>query len=311
MRRIFLTGIGGDVACAIIRCIFDKCQGDELYGIDIREYTPYMKLFKHVEIAPRYTDSIYWDYIKAFVLNHEITHFIPTTEPEILIMNEHRVFFENNNIKLLLNNEKVLDICTSKYKTSKYLHDIGIDVPRTFKAEEYSGELGYPFILKADFGRGSSSLKIINTEADWMEASKKNMVCQQLIGVKDKEYTIGVFSNGHDVHSITMRRELGLGGMSIYVECCDIPEITEIARKVAKALQLYGSINIQLREENNKYYIFEINPRLSSTTGFRHLMGFTDVIWWLQTIDDEEIYPFYSDAKGKIGVKLTEDVIVN
>jgi carbamoyl-phosphate synthase large subunit len=51
---------------------------------------------------------------------------------------------------------------------------------------------------------------------------------------------------------------------------------------VAKALQLRGSINIQLRLRDGYPYIFEINPRFSSTVVARHKLGFSDVLWSLQ-----------------------------
>lgn len=310
MRKILLTGIGGDVACAVIRCIMEDEENIELYGIDIKKYTPYMKKFKRADTAPGYTKEAQWiHYIKEYILKYGITHFLPITEPEILIADKYRDFFRDANTKLMINNSNILKICTSKYKTACFLKENRFDAPETYYAEKYMGELKFPFIVKADYGCGSSSLQIVRDSSQWKYIEKKNMVCQELIGDIDHEYTVGVFSNGRAVESIIYRRQLGYGGMSVAVECVAIPEISAISEKVARLLKLEGSINIQMREWNGKYYIFEINPRLSSTVGFRHKMGFTDTVWWLNLIDGKQQKIIFEMPVGAVGIKMTDDII--
>lgn len=310
MRKILLTGVGGDVACAITRCLLDWKADRELYGLDIKKYTPYMHEFQETSIAPAFTDASYQQYIEEYILEKGITHFLPTTEPEILIADKNRDFFDRNNVKLLINNKQILDICTSKCKTSMFLQANGITAPATYHAEDYAEGLEYPFILKSDFGRGSKSLCLINNESDWSQAVKNGMVCQEYVGNPESEFTVGVFSDGHNTNSIIYRRNLGLGGLSVTVECCKNHKIEKIAQKVAEIFCLKGCINIQIREDKDDFYIFEINPRLSSTTGFRHMMGFTDVIWWIEMLDGIYSYKKIIPPYGAIGVKSLEDKIV-
>lgn len=311
MRKILITGIGGDIACAIIRCILDEFKNDEIYGIDIKEYTPYMDQIKQAIVAPRYTEDNYVPFLKKLILENGITHFLPTSETEIIIAAENRSFFKENGIKLLINNDIIIKTCTSKYQTAVFLKDAGIDVPLTYLADEYKGELSYPFIVKADSGSGGKKLKIIQDQEQWNKVVKENMVCQQLIGDVDNEYTVGIFSDGIQVRTIVLKRYLGPGGMSVEVHCCENPDIQAIAEKIAIAYNLHGCINVQLRKHESRYYVFEINPRLSSTTGFRHKMGFQDVIWWFMLMDGEDIPYYQNDAAGMIGVKLMDDVIID
>ena len=316
MRKILITAIGGDVTCAIIRCLLEDCKSDELYGYDIQRYTPYMNFFSAVEVAPRYTDQTYAEFMKNFIIKYHITHFIPVTEPEILIADANREFFKEQGVKVLINNSETLRICTSKYLTAESLKNRGIEVPKTFRALNYNGELEFPFILKADYGNGGASIHVIRDLMEWNEAEKHGMVCQQKVGTAEKEYTVGVFSDGNNVNSIILKRKLGLGygntssGLSVEVFCCDIPEIKNIAEKIAKALHIVGSINIQIREENGHYYVFEINARLSSTVGFRHKMGFKDAVWWLNMVDGPGGFPKFYSPVGARGVKVTDDRLV-
>ena len=310
MRNILITGIGGDVACAIIRCFLDEKSVDNIYGIDVKQYTPYMGLLTKTFVAPRYTDDAYIPFIKKLIAEYGITHFIPTTEHEIIFADREREYFKLHNVKLIINNPGIIDICISKYKTADFLKSNSIIVPKTYYAEEYCGELGFPFIMKPDRGCGSRDLRVIYNEEEWMNTDKQGMVCQQMVGGADSEYTVGVFSNGEIVNSITFKRQLGYGGLSAFVECCEIPEISKIAKKVAKVFSLKGSFNIQFRQDGNKYYIFEINPRLSSTTGFRHKFGFKDAVWWLDMIDGKTISKYEDFPMGSIGLKVLDDMVI-
>lgn len=311
MRSILITGAGGDVACAIIRCLLDKNKDDKIYGIDIKKYTPYMNLMTKSFVAPRYTEDEYMPFIKRLIVDYNITHFLPVTEQEIMLVDKERSFFTEQDVKVLINNEKIIDVCTSKYKTVSFLKNNLIDVPETFYAEDYFGELGYPFIMKSDSGCGSKNLKIIHNMDEWEAADKQGMICQQMIGTPDSEYTIGVFSDGNVINTITLKRQLGYGGLSALVECCDIPKINDIAVKIAKIFDLKGALNIQLRKDKNKYFIFEINPRLSSTTGFRHKFEFKDAVWWINMVDGKDIQKFENHDVGSIGVKVMDDIVIS
>ena len=55
---------------------------------------------------------------------------------------------------------------------------------------------------------------------------------------------------------------------------------------IAEYYQLNGSINIQSRKQNNEFYIFEINPRISSTVFIRNHFNFQDLLWWICNLLD-------------------------
>lgn len=308
MRRFLITGVGGDVACAITRSLQDVFSQDEFFGMDIKPYTPYMERFAETAVAPRYTEKEYLPFLKDYMLKKEITHFLPTTEPEMLLADQERDFFKGNGIYLVLNNSEILRVCTSKYRTAEFLQSHGVEAPETFYASDISGkELRFPLVLKEDFGRGGHGMSVILDRVAWDQASKDRMVCQEYI--EGPEYTVGVFSDGESVRSITYLRELGLGGMSVSVKCVDVPAIREIAEKTARAFQLEGSFNIQLREREGHFFVFEINPRLSSTTGFRHRMGFQDAVWWIEMLEGKRLSGTYEEPIGMLGIKVTDDVV--
>ena len=82
--------------------------------------------------------------------------------------------------------------------------------------------------------------------------------------------------------------------------------------QIAESLDLFGSINIQLRlVEKEGPMVFEINPRFSSTVGMRHMIGFSDLIWSIEEqylkIAASPCPDFWPDAKlGRIYQELLE-----
>ncbi|NLK12947.1 MAG: ATP-grasp domain-containing protein [Candidatus Phytoplasma sp.] len=312
-KNLFITAVGGDIACSILRCICDSYHYDKIIGCDITKYVQGAMYIDDLLIAPKYVDTDeYIKFIKMICINNNITHFIPTTEAEIRIANNIRGFFDDNNIKLMINNKMIIEIATSKYKTFKYLNDNNVLTPDTYYIKDYEDQLGYPLIIKPDFGCGSKNIYMVNSklEYDHVKAiGSDSLVVQQYIGSSDEEYTVAVFSDGKDTKSIAFNRKLGFGGMSVFVETIEDKLITSIAEKIAEVFDLRGSINIQMRKENGRFYVFEINPRLSSTVGFRHRLGFKDLIWWLDMLDGKQTEIDFEVKPGVKGIKTLDEMI--
>ena len=311
MRRIFITSVGGDVGNAILRVLSGE-PDTFLFGCDIKDYVPDMQLMKYY-IAPRYGSPNYWPYIREILLSLQITHFIPVSEPELIIFDKYRSFFQQHHIGLVMNDSDVIHTFCSKYKTARFLVEHGISAPRTYLPEKLPTGIAYPLIVKPDTGRGSNGVHLVNSDEELQVALKNtpHAIVQEYIGSPEEEYTMGIFSNGQLTHHICFKRTLGYGSMSVRVSTVSSDDIDRIAQEVSHALNLKGAINVQMRKQKGKYFIFEINPRLSSTVGFRHKLGFTDVLWWLDVIDHKSIVREYRISNNIIGLRCLNEQIVN
>ena len=101
---------------------------------------------------------------------------------------------------------------------------------------------------------------------------------------KNQEYTCPVYSNNtKNFISLIIKRKMkgGLTSSGVVVKNKDIESYVN---KIAMAIKLKGSINIQLRMTSNGPILFEINPRLSGTLVFRDKMGFMDLRWWVSDL---------------------------
>ena len=303
-RKILVTAIGGDIGSAVVRCLKEEFPEDIIIGCDISRYNQGRDYVDKFFIAPPYSEvKKYCTFIENVCNEENITHFIPITEPEILILDGNRDFFNKYNIKLAINNSFLLDIAMNKYKTATYLLNNNILTPKSWRPSELDKQFLYPVIVKGEQGCGSKNVRVVNNQGEYIEALKsiKNPFIQEYVGNEYEEYTVGIFSDGTVVKSIAFKRKLGYGGMSIHVESVNDEKLNSIAIKTAHLLKLVGCMNIQLRKQNDNYYIFEINPRISSTVGFRHKIGFKDVIWWIRLLDNE-----LGDIRN---VKIQENII--
>lgn len=307
-ERYLITAIGGDIGSSVARCMWQAYGEGDLVGCDI---TPYVAGYDYVNgffLAPPYKEGLrYIEAIYAECIKRDITCIMPMTEGEIRLFDSHRERFHDAGIKLMINDHHILATSFSKYKTAKMVRGLGLPSPRTWYPGEVMDGLDFPVVIKSDTGCGSRSVKIAYDPPS-LESSLQQTedgIIQEYIGTEDEEYTAGVFSDGTDILSIAFKRSLGFGGMSVRVERVMDPRIQEICERVAGHLQLRGAINIQMRKQDGDYYVFEINPRISSTVGFRYQLGFKDVEWWLDLLDGKrEKIKYVDERTPMVGIRV-------
>ena len=62
-----------------------------------------------------------------------------------------------------------------------------------------------------------------------------------------------------------------------------------------------------MRNQYEIFYVFEINPRISSTIGFRSLLGFNDVAWWIDLVEGNKIKKYEYPNEKVYGVRSVEE----
>ncbi len=283
---ILISAVCGDIGSAAVRAL--KETGIRIIGYDMKLYSPVSDIVdRFYQSPPAYHEESYIEFLKEIINKEGVNFLLPVSEPEIEVMNTRREDIERLGVKLLLNNRTILDNTLDKLKTALYLEKLGIKVPKSVLLKDYDGSLGYPLIVKARRGHGSKRIWNIEGEIDLEYIRHKDdgsLIVQEYIGNDDEDYTTGVFSNGNLISSITFKRKLGYGGLSIEVILAEEPFLENLARHIGTEMKLIGSINIQSRRSGEIFIPYEINPRLSSTLPFRKEFGFDDVVWWVNVL---------------------------
>ena len=283
---VLISAAYGDIGSSAVRSFREAAK--KIIGCDMRPHTSVSMLLDKFYQAPAATDKTrYLDFIGEVIKREKVDFFLPISEAEIEILNKERPRIEALGTRLLLNNQNIIDTFLDKIKAVKYLEGLDIKVPRTMLLSSYDGSYGYPVVVKSRKGHGSKKLWKVMDSRDLEYVRGKDdgsLLIQEHIGSEEDEYTTGIFSDGDNVSSITFRRELGFGSMSIEAILSDQPYIDNMAKRIAKDTGLVGSINMQCRRVGDDFIPFEINPRLSSTLLFRKRFGFDDAVWWLDIL---------------------------
>lgn len=309
MKKIFITAVGGDIGYGIVKALKASSHDFYLFGCDIKKYNVSYDLVDEFFISPAYKDENTWlTFVCNVIKKNHIDYFWPVTEPEIKITDQHKYLFGPATV--IINQQNILQIAMDKGLTAQFLSENGIMTPKTWNTVEEC-EKDFPIIVKERFGCGSHSVVTVNDDYTLAKTftAMDNPIVQECVGGNDEEYTLTIFSDGKVTNHIVFKRQLGFGGMSRYVEFVHNKELEKIAEKIARLFDLHGSINVQMRKHDGKYYVFEINPRISSTIGFRLQLGFNDVSWWIDMFEKKDISGYIYPTEKMFGVRSVEEKI--
>ncbi len=306
-HKILVTGCGGDIGLAVGRILLDEKAADSVIGCDIQEDHAGKVFFDRCFVIERATAPNYIDTLLRLVKEEGIDLVIPTSEPELrtLCAND---FFGRREL-FLTANQKAMEIGFDKYRTAEFLQKNGLPHPWTQIAADGRPQ-EFPCILKSRTGCGSKDVCILTEEQYHRQKDYgEDDIFQELIAEDDAEYTCGVFrSSSGEVRSIILRRKLrgDVTGSGV-VE--DNDTIRDLLCRLADAVELLGSINVQLRLRCGIPYVFEINPRFSSTVRFRHLLGFSDVLWSVEDLRGMNLSEYTPADAGIHFYKIYDDVV--
>lgn len=278
-HKILVTGIGGDIGQSIGKIILKYPDLFETpIGTDINNEHSGIFISKDNYNIPRVDAPEYVNVLNEIVYKHEIDLIIPTSEPEIKKISTE--FARQLNAPVLIANPKSLEIGFDKLKTNFFLKENNLPFPNTSIIDDII-EIEKPIIVKSRFSSGSKNIFILNNsyDLDYFKRNFSGYLAQEYIDAEDKEYTCCLFRDKfNNIKTISFLRRLN-NGVSVYGELINDEKLNSFLIEIAIKINLLGSINVQLRMLNGIPFIFEINPRFSSTVLFRELLGFSDLIW--------------------------------
>jgi len=308
MDVILITGCGGDIALSLAKILKIEKIGGKLIGCDIHDKHPGMFVYDRCEIVPRADTPGYLKHMSKMVKELGITIVIPMSEAEIRYYHSHKITHLNDVPIMFSANDEALKIGLDKLATSRFLEKNGMPFPKTRLVSD--GPVSMPCIHKDRFGSGSKKIALVQEdELPSISLKKPDFIFQEYLLPDDEEYTCGLFRST-DTRCIIFRRTMNAGYTS-YGEVVDHPDIIHLLNKLAKAINLKGSINVQLRLTEKGPMIFEINPRFSSTVLFRHMSGFKDFIWRLYDFCGESIPDYKAPPPGVKIYKAYQEFVLS
>ncbi len=309
-HNILVTGCAGDIGLGIGRILKMSSVSDKVIGCDLNDDHPGIHVFDKCELVQGADSENYLETLKELIEKHLIDIIIPTSEPELRVLLAQGLLETINNIPVVLANKKALIIGFDKLKTADFLRLNGFPYPATKIVKDGVPER-FPCIIKSRYGAGSRDVLLVDEGLSGYYSKKRPQdIWQEYLEPNDQEYTCGVYrSKTGETRTIVIKRRLK-DGITVYGEVVDNSDINIILTRLADAIDLCGSINVQLRLTNRGPVIFEINPRFSSTVVFRHLLGFEDVIWSLSEKCGAPLKYYKPVTPGTKLYRLSQEVVI-
>lgn len=310
IKNFLVTGANGDIGEAIGRILRDRFPQARLYGADATGVGAAYEVFDEIFTIPLGREDGYVQALHSIVEKLGPTLIIPVSEPELRTLAEARD--DTEGLRLLMNLPEIILRFLDKLETATWLKCHEFPSPVTMPLSEATPGL-VPLIVKPRFGSGSRNIEIVHTAARLEvvrdERKADEAIAQKLLEPQDAEFTNGIFRSGGEVRVIAMRRRL-YGNMTAYLRVEANTEIERMLVRLADELQLEGVLNVQLILTDAGPVIFEINPRFSSTVMMRHKLGYSDLLWLIETLSDMPLSSYAPVENGMQVYRMSREVVM-
>ena len=282
--NILVTGVGAIIGYGIIKSLrSQQVHQVRIIGMDIYDDAYGQFLCDKFYVAERADSHRYLDFVNEVIEKEKIALIIPGIEQDMYRLHE---LGKKVNTKVVLNNDLLIHLSKDKLETYRFFKDKGINViPTLFKAsyEECVQHLGNPFLLKPRTSYASKGIHKIymKEEFDFYNKHPESNICQRIVGSESSEYTISVFGKGDGTFAdyIILKRKLAqTGATDKATTVINDQTLMDYVEKICELTKPIGPTNIQLRKEDYKVFLLEINPRISSACSIRSHMGYNDAL---------------------------------
>lgn len=264
MKKLLISGVGGSLFPYLFKKLNDKY---ELFFLDSDEMV--LKLYpdEKIFIVPLVKDQNFEDEVIRIINDNKIDFYIPLIDEEII---KAINIGERVGIKILAPSEEFVTLTLDKYKLMHALSMYKISIIETVTANNFKNEIKYPIFLKPNVGRGSRGIKKINTNEEFeayfiLEDYQKEEVLVQPF-IDGEEYTVSVTVNNlNKTIAIVPKLVFVKEGITKHARSIKHKGIESVCKKIVELFKPCGSFNVQLKIMCDIIYIFEINPRYSTT----------------------------------------------
>ena len=274
--NILLTGAGGVYVKHLIKRL-DRKLFNEIIIVDTN-----FRSLKKIEADYKYQVPLgdkknFLPKILSIINKHKVKVLVSVVDEEL----ENILSIKKSKIFLLQPNLFFTRVCLDKLKLCTELYKKKINKFNTYTLNEYYNQFDYPIVLKPKVGRGSRDVYIIKNFIEYKKALKKiknqkNFIVQKK--TEGEEYTVSVILNkkNNDYKIIPKkiilkksytRKAITENNKYVIKKCVD----------VIKNLNPCGPFNVQCIANKKKVEIFEINPRLSTSSTLTSAAGVNEI----------------------------------
>lgn len=298
-ETVLLTGCSEHISQGLSQILRMTGAARRVIGCDTHTHHPGELLFDGTEVIAGAEDPAFPDVLADVARRHQADLVVPVFEAEIGLLVREGTGRLPGGIPVLLPSAAAVTVGLDKLATARFLEHQGLDHPWTEVAGEAEPR-ALPCVLKPRRGNAGHGLVRITDPclADCYRRLRPQDIWQEYLEPEDQEYTCGLYRSVQGEVRVMASRRVWRHGKTWAGTVTRDRRIDEYLHAIAEGLELYGSINVQLRLTERGPVAFEINPRFSGTVVFRHLLGFEDFLWSLQEARGLAPTPFQGVPEG-------------
>ncbi len=196
-----------------------------------------------------------------------------------------------NGVKIIGTSPESIEIAEDRKKFNELIKELKIKQPEggtattAEEAERIAERIGYPVLMRPSFVLGGRAMVIVYNKESLLRYMKEAVeVSEERPVLIDKyledavEVDVDCVADGNMAVLGAIMEHVELAGIHSGDSACIIPpprlsdkvkaEIEKQTKKLAKALDVKGLMNVQFAVQNEVVYVLEVNPRASRTVPF-------------------------------------------
>ncbi len=186
---------------------------------------------------------------------------------------------------------EAIRICSDKLVTGAVLEKGGVDSVPGCLAQEFKNQFPPPWIIKPRNDVGCEGIRRVQSRAELAGYQGQDWILQPYIAGETLSLS-AIFAGGGALLLTVNRQHLAWQGESLVLEACSVNisdtdknSFQRLCAKIARLIPgLWGYVGIDLIRSKDRFFVVEINPRVSlSYTGIRLALGINVAEWvvWL------------------------------
>jgi len=236
-----------------------------------------------------YFEPVFWEHVREIIELEKPEGVIVQLGGQTALKMAEKL--HENGIKIIGTSYNDMDVAEDRGRFSDLLKELEIPYPRYGVAENaeeaiiVAKEVGYPVLVRPSYVLGGQGMSIVINDEDLEKAVVKllgdlpgNRVLIDHFLDRAEETESDSICDGDDVHIIGLMEHIEPAGIHSGDSSAVLPpfslsekvmnDMEAYSKKIARALNVIGLLNIQFAVKDEKVYVIEANPRASRTVPF-------------------------------------------
>jgi carbamoyl-phosphate synthase large subunit len=236
-----------------------------------------------------YFEPVFWEHLRELIDHEKPEGVIVQLGGQTALKLSKNL--QDNGIKIIGSSYEAMDIAEDRERFSDMLKELEIPYPdygaakNAEEALEVAHRVGYPVLVRPSYVLGGQRMRIVIDDEDLTKSvvsilkffPENNILVDHFLD-RAEEAEIDAIYDGEQVEIMGVMEHIEPAGIHSGDSNAVLPpynlsenvqrQMRDYTRKIAKALDIRGLINIQFAIKNEKVYVIEANPRASRTTPF-------------------------------------------